>query len=460
MEVTFTPYVQAFGWIGLCLLMGTILRYKVKFFQTLLLPSSIIGGLIGFFLINFGLVGAPSSTGWITIQPASFGVITFHLFVISLLGISLLRPEGNDKSQKKTFWKGAWWIACMFLLCFSLQCLLGMGVFYIAANMFGMDVNPVLGYLFGVGFTQGPGQAVAYGGIYETGGISNAINIALAFAACGFFMCSFIGVPLAKYGIKKGWCANKDNEGLSPEFLCGVMDIDNQKSSIANITHPCNVESLGYHMAIFFVIYFLAYCVAVMWQTYMPQSVKLLGFGMLFLWAMLIAIIFQNSMAKLKMGHWLDNSTIRRFTGLFIDFMVTAVFMSIEVRAIQHLFLPIIVTIALGSLMTFGLAIWFGRRLPELGFERTLYIVGTCTGTSATGLLLVRMVDPEFKTSVAAEGAMFNVPVLFIGAPMTVIIPLAYRPDLYWISVLVFLGTAIAMPILLFISRQVSKPKL
>ncbi len=459
MEATFSPYILAFGWIGLCLILGTLLRSKIKIFQTMLLPSAIIGGLLGFIFMNTGIIGAPSSKGWIEILPSSFGVITFHLFVISLLGVSLLKTEGESNNLKKTFWKGAWWICCVFAMIYAMQGLLGLGIFTVFDSLFASGTNPILGYLFGAGFTQGPGQAVSYGTVYEAGGIPNAVNIGLTFAAFGFFACSFIGVPLAKFGIKKGWCTVKEDKEISQEVATGIMDKDNQISTISNITHSSNMESLGYHLAIFFIVYFVAYSFAVAWQTFMPQTIKPLGFGMLFMWAMLLAIITQNSLVKLNLGHWLDNATTRRFTGLFMDFMVVSVFMSIEVQAIQHLFVPIIITVIIGSALTLFVALWFGRRLPELGFERTLYIVGTCTGTSATGLLLVRMVDPEFKTSVASEGAMFNVPFLVIGAPLLAAVPLAYIPELYWTTILTFTGTLIAMPILLLITRQISTPK-
>lgn len=45
-----------FGLLSLMLLIGTLLRAKVKLFQDYLVPASIIGGLIGFAIV---------STGWL-----------------------------------------------------------------------------------------------------------------------------------------------------------------------------------------------------------------------------------------------------------------------------------------------------------------------------------------------------------------------------------------------------------
>ena len=43
-----------FGLLSLMLLIGTLLRAKVKLFQDYLVPTSIIGGLIGFAIVSTG----------------------------------------------------------------------------------------------------------------------------------------------------------------------------------------------------------------------------------------------------------------------------------------------------------------------------------------------------------------------------------------------------------------------
>ena len=76
MEASFYPYLGALCWIGILLMLGTLIRAKVPLFQKLLFPSSLIGGLIGFVLINLDLVGMPTSTGWKDITPNIFSMIT------------------------------------------------------------------------------------------------------------------------------------------------------------------------------------------------------------------------------------------------------------------------------------------------------------------------------------------------------------------------------------------------
>ena len=65
LEQSFMPYLIGFGWMAGLLLLGTLLRAKIKIFQKYLFPSSLIAGLIGFILMSLGWVGVPHpEEGW------------------------------------------------------------------------------------------------------------------------------------------------------------------------------------------------------------------------------------------------------------------------------------------------------------------------------------------------------------------------------------------------------------
>ena len=159
MEASFYPYLGALCWIGMLLMLGTLIRAKAPLFQKLLFPSSLIGGLIGFVLINLDLVGMPTSTGWKDITPNIFSMITFHLFAFGFVGIGLLQTK--KPASGKVVMRGALWIALVFGMTFSVQALIGKGVFVLWQDLFGGTFETVNGYLLGAGFTQGPGQTQA-----------------------------------------------------------------------------------------------------------------------------------------------------------------------------------------------------------------------------------------------------------------------------------------------------------
>lgn len=452
MAATFLPYLMAFGWISICILLGVCIRAKVPLFQKMLMPSSIIAGVIGFILINLGWMVVPTPTGWESLKPSSFGVIVFHLFAIGFVGIGLLKSTGktDNITHMKVMWRGSLWIALVFTLMYAIQSLFGFSIFSAWKSVNSDGANTIIGYLFGTGFTQGPGQTMAYASIWQSTpyNIPNAVNIGLTFAALGFFAATVVGVPIARYGLKKGWSSLNTTTELPDNFVKGIMGKDEQEACAHSITHPANIDTFAYHMAIVFVIYLLAYVFGIGWLRVMPAGVAPLGIGMLFLWGMLIAKLVRAAASSLHLDPLFDEATIRRFTGLCVDFMVAAVFMGIEFGAIKDMLIPIVFIVLVGTVVTAGVIIWYGRRAPELGFERLLFTFGTCTGTVATGLLLLRIVDPYFETSVAEEAGMTNListmtctPIIYFGLPFAA---MEGYPT-FWI----FVATLVIMPILL-----------
>ena len=100
------------GIMAALLLLGVLLRRQIPFFRKSLLPASIIAGIIGFVLINLGVI---------PIQQKVFETISFHLLNLSFLSITLattkkvIQPEKEQKSEKNV--RGGLWLA-LVISCF------------------------------------------------------------------------------------------------------------------------------------------------------------------------------------------------------------------------------------------------------------------------------------------------------------------------------------------------------
>lgn len=454
MEASFYPYLGALCWIGMLLMLGTLIRAKVPLFQKLLFPSSLIGGLIGFVLINLDLVGMPTSTGWKDITPNIFSMITFHLFAFGFVGIGLLQTK--KPASGKVVMRGALWIALVFGMTFSVQALIGKGVFVLWQDLFGGTFETVNGYLLGAGFTQGPGQTQAYATIWQTSyQTANALSVGLAFAAVGFLVAGIVGVPLAFYGIKKGWVSIEGGK-LPQCFLRGLMDKGDNPTCARSTTHPANIDSVAFHLAIMATLYALAYAFGVWWLCTMPKGINGLGIGMIFAWGMFFAMIARKLMAKFDLLHLLDGETTRRLTGATVDFMICAVFMGIQVRQLQEVAMPFLIAVVLGTIATLFICLWFGRRSPEHGFERGLTLFGYCTGTAASGLLLLRIVDPEFDTPVAVEVGLMNVFATILFKPISWSMP--FVPVEGFPMLWIFVAVTVVTPIVMYFLKMIRKP--
>jgi ESS family glutamate:Na+ symporter len=131
----------------------------------------------------------------------------------------------------------------------------------------------------------------------------------------------------------------------------------------------------------------------------------------------------------------------RRITGFSVDFLIVATVAAIELKIVWDYLLPISLIALVNGAMTTALVVYFGRRLSAYSLERTAAIYGVVTGTVSCGLLLLRIVDPDFKTPVACELAVMNVFSLPVVGGCTLLVngPLWWGWPL-WVAILVFAG--------------------
>ncbi len=455
MESTFFPYFAAFIWIGILFMLGVFLRAKIKILQTYLVPASLIAGVIGFVLVTLGVIGIPTSNGWQTIPHSVFSIMTYHLFAFGFVGIGFLQNKSDIAG--KVVIRGGLWMVLLCGLIWAIQSLIGKGIFELWHTLFGGDFYTGLGYLVGAGFAQGPGQAQAHGLVWEnTYNIGNVVSVSLAFGAMGFFAAVLIGVPLAKYGIKKGLLQQEYSGNLSQSFLRGIMAKNENPPCALATTHPGNIDNMAFHLGLMLSMYGLAYLFGLLWTNHMPTAVQSLGFGIMFSWGMVFAMLTRYIMKKLDIIHLIDPQTTRRLTSTCVDFMICSAFMAINVEELKSVAMPFILTIIFATLASLLVIMWFARRAPEFGFERGLACYGCYTGTVATGLLLLRIIDPDFESPAAIELAVMNAFALVTLQPLLAGFPLIPMEGFPILAILI--GYVVISPIAFYVLRLIKKP--
>ncbi|MFH2130765.1 MAG: sodium/glutamate symporter [bacterium] len=405
---SFMPLFGGFGWLAVMLILGVILRAKIGFFQKYLFPASIIGGIIGFILI---------SVGWCNITHETFTLFAIHLFTLNFISIGLTGFEDTKRtagsSIQKTIFRGMLWMACLWAALYSLQGLISVGLLFVT-NTFSTPIYEGIGYLVPSGFAQGPGQAVALASVWQGPfKIPDAISFGLTFAAVGFLVASFVGVPLANWGIRKGLTVNAPKE-LPRDFITGLAEKGKGINAGQLTTHPGNIDGLAFQLAILMAVYFLTYYECLGLQIILPKTLKPLAFGLMFMWGMITAVIIRWLLGRIGLSVYIDNNVQRRITGVAVDFMIVATLMAVQVAAVWANIIPIVVLCLASAIFTPLFLIYFARRLDEFSFERFIAIFGTGTGTAASALLLLRIVDPEFKTPVAQEIGLMNIFLLLL----------------------------------------------
>jgi ESS family glutamate:Na+ symporter len=213
---------------------------------------------------------------------------------------------------------------------------------------------------------------------------------------------------------------------LPQEVLMGLVKEESQRKSVgASVTSPDVLDPVSYTFALIAVPSLLGIGLARMIET-VPSLAMLRSVGA-FAWALLFSAILWLTVVKLGYGWILDVQTKNRVAGVLVDFLIVAALVSMPIRELAGYTLPITVLLLVG--VVGGVAMFYAGKwtLPDHWVERSVMTFGQCTGVAATGLLLLRVVDPDFKTpAVSAWGLsyaiMFPIALVYLGIGTTVMV--------------------------------------
>lgn len=403
--------MMTLSWIGVMALVGMVLRAKIKFLANILMPASVIGGIIGFILMNTGILPKLGCDFMVCNQIVGF-LFTISFISIGLTGLPKDKGEtGGD--QAKAVVHGSVGMGLIWCMLYGLTPLVGYFVMKLIGAGFGMDA--AYGLLIPFAFCQGPGQAAAFGMQIEAGGgLANASQVAITFSVIGFFLAFVVGVPLAKMGLRKNLAAHP--EKISPSVARGIYPPEEQTESCGNITtYNGNIDTLAFHIALVGGVYILAIFLQTLLMK-IPFTFLSAMAGMTFFVGLLVAYLVKWVMVKLNVKQYHNDILQARITGFATDFLIVGAFMAVQMTVIGKWIVPILIfTLIIGAL-TLACSMYWGPRLGgNCNFERTLGLWGCLTGTCPSGIALIRIADPNLRTTAASEMGGMNAFMIFSG---------------------------------------------
>ena len=436
------------GVISAALILATLIRARVRFFQRYLIPNALTAGFILLPLYNFVLPR-------LGISSAGLGELAYHLLSISFVAMALRKsPPGGTKGDKRIFSTSV-----AVLSQYALQAAVGL----LLTLLFIVTIMPNLyhsfGFLLPLGFVLGPGQAFAIGSGWEISGIPGAGSVGLTFAAIGFIVSCFGGVFLINYGIKRGWLEKRFVEVLNEQGVkTGVYARDATKPVGSNLTTETEaIDSMSFNTAIVLLCYFATYlflqAVTALLSLIGPLGSELAVnlWGISFIFASLIGLLFKAIFFALKIEYILDNATLNRVSGLSVDVMVASAIAAISLVVVSRLIVPILVLSAVGTVLAVLTIPWICSRLfRDHQFHRMLIVFGVSTGTLSTGLALLRVIDPDFETPVASDYAYASGITFVLAIPFILSINLPVRAFMTGNMVYFWIALAVSVAYLLF----------
>lgn len=395
------------SWIGVMLLLGVILRALIKPLGNILMPACVTGGIVGFILMNTGIL--PS----LGVDFALLNTIVTNLFTITFISMGLTgTPKEEGVSSGKESVKGAMLEGFTWSSLYSTQAIVAYVTILLVGGFFGMSAKYGLQIPFA--FCQGPGQSATYGGMIEAGGLMpDAQQVGLTFAVLGFVWAFVVGVPMAKRGLKHGLATfpREISDGIKKGvFEPGDKDI---YSAGKQTTYSGNIDVLGFNFALVGLGYAITQPICAALRA-VPQT-NIVGtfvstFGsMEFFVGLLVGYLIKFIMNKTGTKKYHDDAMQARITGWGTDFMICAAFMAVQLAVVGKWIIPILAACATTGLLTFFMCKYFTEHLRgAYDFERFLGLWGTSTGTCPSGVALIRIVDPELKTTASAEMGLMN----------------------------------------------------
>ena len=403
-----TQLLQALSLLSVLLLVGTFLRAKVKLFQSLYLPASVIGGFIGIIISPeiFGRFSNYSiSEEWIKTYSLLPGILSVPIFAAIPLGMFL-----NENKNIKSMYPSK------VLICFGLfQCAsMSQSAIGYATNMFFSKINPQLnmyrtfGYELSAGFAGGHGLAAATGKLLEGFGIPQweiAQGVALTTATVGLIGGIVFGIIFINLAVRKNKTKiiKRINDNADKSMEVGYNKDINKQNSLGRETFlSSSIETITFHLAIIFTVCGIAYIVL-----NFVKKMNIAGLNVLPVWTYSMIIMFALNfiIKKLNLVWMVDAKVKAKIMGTLSDFAIVSAMTSLPIKAIINYIAPITVMCILGFIITyllvFPLNSFFFKE--DYSFERAIISWGTLTGVLITGMTLLKICDPEYKSPALSE---------------------------------------------------------
>ena len=403
-----TQLLQALSLLSVLLLVGTFLRAKIKLFQSLYLPASVIGGFIGM-IISPEILGRFSnysiSEEWIKTYSLLPGILSVPIFAAIPLGMFL-----NENKNIKSMYPSK------VLICFGLfQCAsMSQSAIGYATNMFFSKINPQLnmyrtfGYELSAGFAGGHGLAAATGKLLEGFGIPQweiAQGVALTTATIGLIGGIVFGIIFINLAVRKNKTKiiKRINDNADKSMEVGYNKDINKQNSLGRETFlSSSIETITFHLAIIFTVCGIAYIVL-----NFVKKMNIAGLNVLPVWTYSMIIMFALNfiIKKLNLVWMVDAKVKAKIMGTLSDFAIVSAMTSLPIKAIINYIAPITVMCILGFIITyllvFPLNSFFFKE--DYSFERAIISWGTLTGVLITGMTLLKICDPEYKSPALSE---------------------------------------------------------
>lgn len=413
------------GIIAIMILLANMIRKRVPFIKKSMIPTAVLAGFIMLLL---------KLTGVLRIDIEFMEAITYHFIAIGFIALSLRVPEKNESRKDHIGLRSGAAIVSTYLV----QAFVGLAVSIGLSLTVKPGMFKAAGVLLCLGFGQGPGQANNTGSTYETSwGFTGGRSFGLSLAAAGYICACVVGVIILDILNKR-----KKIERVDHDEISGSVTVDTFQSD-KEIPISESIDRFSIQIALVIAVYLVTYLftkfITGMLATYAPGVGNLINgilWGFNFIVGSAFAVLTRTILAKLKNSkiikhQYQNNYLLSRLSGFAFDVMIVAGIGSIEIEDIKGLWLPFVLMVVAGAIVTYFQLVFICKRIyKDYYYEGLISMYGMLTGTISSGILLLRELDPNMETPASNNLVLGSSFAILFGAPMLVLIGLAPQSDM------------------------------
>ena len=416
--------------IGFFLVFGRRLTFAIKL-ERIGLPIAVICGILGIIIGPYGflnLLSTETTDAWASSLTPLLAVV----FATLMLG----RPVPNLKGLVKP-------IVNQFLLALAL----GFGQFVVGGLVVkyflskSINVNPLMSCLIEIGFEGGHGAASIIGNSFERLGFPEGLDLGLAMATVGLLSSSLIGSIFIFFGNLLNLINQKeiDKNLKTKEFNFTLNLFDDLKILLINLGLAGLAISIG-----LLLIEIMRYISNYFGDFSREVIYSLPVFPLILIGSLLIRYVLE----KTQKTEFISQIPQREMGILSTDLLIFAAMASLNLSTVIDNWAPIFLLTIFGLIWNICCISFFAYFIFEdYWYEKGLVEFGNSTGVVASGLLLLRLADPNnvSKTLPIFTSKQLFAQLLLSGGFFTVLAPLLLSKigiD-YWTEIFAFLALLI-----------------
>jgi ESS family glutamate:Na+ symporter len=385
------------------LLVGLLLRARIRLLQMFYVPAAIIGGLIGLAVLHGAQAAGRLGLTWIPDQAAMIVDVLRPwpgwLIAIVFAGLFLDKPGKSliDSLRGAARQGNMVWIICMGQVGLGLAAV-WMVIQPLHLAPFEEEVPIYFGQLIEAGFVGGHGTSAALGEVYAKLGFAEAKDLAFFMATVGLIYSVVSGVFFVNLGVRRGW--TRAGRVQMPR----LSGLEARRRSECIGLGKVNAEVLD-------PLVFQALILAAAYAAGLALQ-KLVGLAYdglpLFMFTLIGGWLVRDAMRLLGIADLIDPETMRRLVAGAMEFLIVAAIASLNLNLVARAIVPLSILLVVAFAWTAVCLLYIGRRLlpSAYWFELGIINYGMSTGVTASGLMLLRIIDKDFDSGAAEDYAL------------------------------------------------------